>query len=967
MVSLRAVNDQGAGPDVHQGTMPFAGAPGPPGDFRATLISENEFRLSWTEPAAAPGVTITGYIIDQSPDGVTDWGQRTYDIAVPGTTSMTGQVGLRTGYFRIKTQFQMDTPTVVDGIEFSWGMSETSPIVGLGTGEASVDPTLPQIRVWDASAREGRDLAVDFTVRLHPASTSTVTVDYRTEDVRATAPDDYEATSGTLTFAPGETERTVSVPIVDDDVEDSGEEFALLLSNVSGTRLGDEGAAGVIFNEEDVLAGFTLVDASSGTDVGSLADGTEVTLDDPANGSFGIVARAAPDVEIGSVRLELTGAKAVAHTDDAAPYSLYGDAGGTVRGEALPAGSYTLSATAYAEANGGGEALETRTVSFTVTAGDATDPVAGSSELSVADAETSEEEDTALEFVVTLAPAAGGTVTVDYATADGTATAGDDYDSTSGTLTFEAGDTTKTVSVPIADDTEDDGGETLTLTLGNASGAVVGDAVATGTIRDTEASTDPLTASFENVPAEHDGQSAFSFRVEFSEDVGTSYKTLRDESFSVREGDLTGARRVDGRHDLWEITVEPDSREAVTISLPGGRACGTAGAVCTRGGDPRALSNGPSATVAGPPSEPLTASFSGMPAEHAGEGTFTFGLTFSENVELSYVTLRDAAFSVSGGAVRKAKRRQQGSNVAWEITVEPDSAGAVTIGLPQTTDCDAGSAICTADGRPLSHALSATVAGPVGISVADARVDENAGAPLAFAVTLSRAASGTVTVGYATADGSAQAGVDYTAASGTLTFQAGESSRTIEVTVLDDSHDEGEETLTLNLSSAAGGRLTDAEATGTIVNTDPLPRALLARFGRTAAVHVVEHVEERLQAPRKPGFEGRFAGRALRRGMERDVALRFLKRLGVSGGAYPAAGGLHDPRSGSGALAMPGLSGAAAPMGGMGGPPMGGAAGSMGGLASPMGGAAGRRGLWAPWAGRGRWVRRPGRTAKGTG
>ena len=104
----------------------------------------------------------------------------------------------------------------------------------------------------------------------------------------------------------------------------------------------------------------------------------------------------------------------------------------------------------------------------------------------------------------------------------------------------------------------------------------------------------------------------------------------------------------------------------------------------------------------------------------------------------------------------------------------------------------------------------ATVAVPVGISVADARVEEDAGAVLAFAVTLSRAASGVLTVDYATADGSAQADVDYTAASGALTFRAGESSKTIEVAVLDDAHDEGEETLTLTLSNPSAGRLTDA-------------------------------------------------------------------------------------------------------------------------------------------------------------
>ena len=189
------------------------------------------------------------------------------------------------------------------------------------------------------------------------------------------------------------------------------------------------------------------------------------------------------------------------------------------------------------------------------------------------------------------------------------------------------------------------------------------------------------------------------------------------------------------------------------------------------------------------------------------------------------------------------------------------------------------------------------------------------GALLAFAVTLSRAAVERLTVDYATANGSATAGDDYTAVSGTLTFQAGETSKTIEVTVLDDAHDEGEETMTLTLSNASRGRVTDGEATGTIKNRDPLPRALLARFGRAAAVHVVEHVEERMAAPREPGFEGRFAGRDLRRGMEGEVALEFLNQFGALAGANAVGIGVHDPMSsallgGGGALpGTPGLGG----------------------------------------------------------
>ena len=127
-------------------------------------------------------------------------------------------------------------------------------------------------------------------------------------------------------------------------------------------------------------------------------------------------------------------------------------------------------------------------------------------------------------------------------------------------------------------------------------------------------------------------------------------------------------------------------------------------------GNEESLTSAATDAVSGRP-EPLTASFEGMPAEHTGD-RFTFGLTFSEHFPLSFRTLRDKAFEVGGGAVRKTNRRESGSNVGWTITVEPDGHGAVTIRLPETRDCDARGALCTGDGRPLSHSLSATVAGP---------------------------------------------------------------------------------------------------------------------------------------------------------------------------------------------------------------------------------------------------------------
>ena len=128
---------------------------------------------------------------------------------------------------------------------------------------------------------------------------------------------------------------------------------------------------------------------------------------------------------------------------------------------------------------------------------------------------------------------------------------------------------------------------------------------------------------------------------------------------------------------------------------------------------------------------------------------------------------------------------------------------------------------------------------------------------------LSREPSGTVTVEYSTSDGTAQAGSDYTAASGTLNFAPGETRKTVEVAVLDDSHDEGSETLTLVLSNPSGAYLADGEATGTIENSDLMPQAWLSRFGRTVAEQVLEAVEERIRAAPQAGVQVTVAGQRI--------------------------------------------------------------------------------------------------------
>ena len=402
------------------------------------------------------------------------------------------------------------------------------------------------------------------------------------------------------------------------------------------------------------LTGLKLVNTASGTET-ALADGDALVLDDPANGSWGLVASVAPEAQVGSVRLVLTGGNTgIVATADAAPYSLYGDEDGTVAGEGLPAGSYTLKATAYGQAAGAGAELGTLSVSFSVAASEAVAP-------------------------------------------------------------------------------------------------------------------DALTASFEGVPEAHGGPGAeaFTFRVRFSQEPRVSYAVLRDESFAVTGGGVRRARRVDGRNDLREIHVEPEGWDDVRVTLPGGRACGTEGA------------------------------------------------------------------------------------------------------------------ICTADGKVLANTAVATVPGPLALSVADAEAREGPGVTLDFAVTLNRAASGTVTVDYTTADGTATAGADYTATSGMLTFAPGETAKTVNVPVLDDAHDDTGETLTLTLSNASGARIRDGEATGTIENSDAIPKAWLARFGRTVADHVVDAIGERLEGSSGGGTQVTLGGQAIP--LDGSAG-------GAAPGAAPAAG-----------------------------------------------------------------------------
>ena len=155
--------------------------------------------------------------------------------------------------------------------------------------------------------------------------------------------------------------------------------------------------------------------------------------------------------------------------------------------------------------------------------------------------------------------------------------------------------------------------------------------------------------------------------------------------------------------------------------------------------------------------------------------------------------------------------------------------------------------------------------GTTTVSVSDARVREAEGASLEFSITLSRVHPQSLTLAYVTRDGTARAGSDYRGTGGVLTFWSGQTRKTVSVRVLDDELDEGPETLKLKVTVMGGWPVTLANptATGTIANTDSVPQAWIARFGRTVADQVLEALDARMRAKPAPGAEIRLAGQRI--------------------------------------------------------------------------------------------------------
>ena len=210
------------------------------------------------------------------------------------------------------------------------------------------------------------------------------------------------------------------------------------------------------------------------------------------------------------------------------------------------------------------------------------------------------------------------------------------------------------------------------------------------------------------------------------------------------------------------------------------------------------------------------------------------------------------ALGLYNDAVSRAARYADGSGTEWlefHYRVTAEDGAFAELQLLENSLATNGGTIRNAAGLDAILAHSST-AEPIerflqlpSLGVADASAQE--GEPLQFNVSLSYPQASEVSVSYRTEPGTATAGADFDASSGTLTFAPGQTELAISVVILDDAHDDSGETLTLVLADARGARIASGTATGTIINSDPMPQAWLARFGRTAADHAVDAIGTR--------------------------------------------------------------------------------------------------------------------------
>ena len=657
--------------------------------------------------------------------------------------------------------------------------------------------------------------AATFTVTLAPVSGRPVTVDYATAPGSASSPSDYAANSGTLTFAPGETTKTVPV-LVNGDLSFEGDEtFYVNLTNAPDATLVDPQGIGTIIDDDSQptlsINDVTVTEGNSG----SVNATFTVTLS-PASGQIVTVDYATSD------------GTATAPADYiAANGTLVFSANQTTRTFNVPVN---------------GDLLDEINENFTVTLSDPAGAAIGDDlglgtitdndaepALSINDVGVTEGDSgtTAATFTVSLSGPSGKPISVDYATANGSAIAPADYATGSGTLNFAVGDTTEQVTVLVNGDTLDEVNETFTVNLTNGLNATIGDPQGIGTIIDNDSTptlaiTD-VTVIEGNCPATVEATFTVSLsapsgqpvtvQAASANDTATApadYTALAPTTLSFAPGETTKQVSVTVNGDALD---EVNETFFVNLANPtNATIVDTQGVGTITDDDPLSALSVNDVTIGEGNSGTVPATF-----------TVTLAPVSGRAVTVDYAT-------GNGSATSPADYQANGGTLNF-------AAGETTKTVTVLVNGDALDEIDETFTVNLTNAPNATITDDSGLgtitdddtapalSINDvAAAEGDSGTTSAtFTVSLSGPSGRPISVDYATANGTAIAPADYAVTSGTLNFAPGDTTKQVTVLVNGDTLDEVNETFTVNLSNESNATIADPQGTGTITDDDATP------------------------------------------------------------------------------------------------------------------------------------------------
>ncbi len=679
------------------------------------------------------------------------------------------------------------------------------------------DDDPPTLAVADIGVLEGDagPTAATFTLNLSAASERIVTVNAATADGTALAGADYTGNSGTVTFNPGQTSRPFNVNVLGDVVDEANETFVINLSGATNVNAPDLQATAVITDDE-AAPSVTINDVAVTEGDGSPTTATfTVSLSNPSQSTV-------------TVQYETANGTATSPADFAGtsgsltfnPGTLTQPISVTVQGDTLDEDNETFAVNLTAATNA--------TITDPGGAGTITDndPLPG---LNVNDVTVTEGTGTVnnATFTITLAPTSGRTVTVNYSTANGTATAGNDFTATSGVLTFNAGVTTQTVSVPITTDAADEAdSETFTLELSSPGNATLGDASGLGTINDDDP---PPTLTLGNgtVVEGDSGSVNMAFTAQLNAASGravtVNYAAVgdtatADSDFTAVTGTLNFAAGVTqvtlNVPVLGDLLDEANETLFVNLSSPTNAVLGTT-----------------QATGSIQDNDPTPAVGFGAAGVAVDEGAGTAAVTVNLTGSTSSFTVT-VPYTVSGTASPGGVDHNL-ANGAFSIAPGATS-GSVSFTINNDTLDEANETVIVTLGTPVNATPGAITVQTITLNDNDApptvqlfsgaySVGENAG-PATLTVTLSAQSGLPVSVNFATSNGTATAGNDYAAASGTLTVTAGLTQTALTVPIINDTTFEAAETFSVALTAPNNATLgAPNTATVTINSEDGQP------------------------------------------------------------------------------------------------------------------------------------------------